>query len=108
MRPEPSRGLLFFRLTASSARDAWSAVEAIAQVIRPTSRCREDFKAESRSGAFDGVSTVYRTFDSFKLTGHIDADLLDAMPKSIKFICHTGLSKRLLVLLPFFPLHHFH
>lgn len=36
------------------------------------------------------MTTIYRTFDSVSITGLIDGELLDALPKSIKFICHSG------------------
>jgi glyoxylate reductase len=33
---------------------------------------------------------AYRTFDSVAITGKIDAELLDALPRSVRFICHNG------------------
>lgn len=46
--------------------------------------------AECASGAFDGAIAMFRTFGSISITGFIDAPLLDALPSSIKFICHNG------------------
>ena len=40
--------------------------------------------------AFDGATVIYRTFDAEPLTGPINAELLDTLPKSIKFICYKG------------------
>lgn len=51
---------------------------------------REDFLSKCRSGAFDGIYALYRSNDSNKLTGNFNAELLDALPKSLKFICHNG------------------
>lgn len=73
-----------------SAHDAWSAISEIADVIQPTATNRQEFIAESQSGAFDGVGVAYRTFDSARVTGLVDSELLDALPKSLKFLCHNG------------------
>lgn len=59
-------------------------------MIQPKATNRDEFIAECKSGALDGISVVYRTFDSVKITGKIDSELLDAFPKSIKFLCHNG------------------
>ncbi|KAL7793660.1 D-isomer specific 2-hydroxyacid dehydrogenase [Trichoderma ceciliae] len=72
------------------AHVAWSTISDIADVIQPKATNRADFIAESKSGAFDGISVTYRTFDSVGITGKIDSELLDALPKSIKFLCHNG------------------
>ena len=55
-----------------------------------TSTNRTDFLQEASSGAFEGCIAAYRTFDSFEVTGKIDAELLDALPRSLRFICHNG------------------
>lgn len=51
---------------------------------------REDFISKCKSGAFDGVFALYRSNDSNKITGNFNDELLDALPKSLKFICHNG------------------
>ncbi|KAM0325702.1 hypothetical protein ACHAQA_007002 [Verticillium albo-atrum] len=73
-----------------SAFDAWSEVEALADIVIPESTNRADFIKECRSGAFDGVSIAYRTFDSVKITGMIDEEIVSVLPASLKFICHNG------------------
>jgi len=45
---------------------------------------------ECKSGAFDSVVALYRTFPSVAITGLLDEDLIAALPKSVKFICHNG------------------
>ncbi|KAL6872400.1 hypothetical protein HDV57DRAFT_262186 [Trichoderma longibrachiatum] len=72
------------------AHDAWSTIADIAEVIKPKSTNRADFIAECRSGALDGISVAYRTFDSVSVTGKIDGELLDVLPKTLKFMCHNG------------------
>ncbi|KAK3688617.1 D-isomer specific 2-hydroxyacid dehydrogenase [Podospora appendiculata] len=51
---------------------------------------RASFLAEASSGAFDGCTVAYRTFESFSVTGKVDAELLSALPPSLRFICHNG------------------
>ncbi|KAG6042076.1 hypothetical protein E4U41_006197 [Claviceps citrina] len=72
------------------AHDAWSDIAQIAHVVQPTSRNRRDFLSECRSGAFEGVTVAYRTLDSVAVTGRIDNEVLDALPSSLKFLCHNG------------------
>ncbi|KAG5925015.1 hypothetical protein E4U53_003363, partial [Claviceps sorghi] len=72
------------------AHDAWSNIAQIANVLTPKAKNREEFLAECQSGAFDGVTVAYRTFDSLDVTGRIDNELLDALPSSLRFLCHNG------------------
>lgn len=74
----------------TSAHKDWSAIATIADVIEPTSANRADFIKESQGGAFDGVIAAYRTFGSYSITGFLDDELLSALPKSLKFLCHNG------------------
>ncbi|KJK76892.1 Putative 2-hydroxyacid dehydrogenase [Metarhizium anisopliae BRIP 53293] len=72
------------------AHTAWSQIASIATVLTPKATNRTAFIAECKSGAFDGVSVAFRTFDSFSITGKIDNELCDAFPKTLKFMCHNG------------------
>ncbi len=74
----------------SSADVAWASVGEIADILSPSSRDRASFLKEAASGAFEGCIAAYRTFDSFEATGKVDAELLDALPRSLRFICHNG------------------
>lgn len=56
----------------------------------PAARNREEFIAECRSGALDGVRAAYRIFSSAAVTGLIDEELVQALPQSLRFICHNG------------------
>lgn len=51
---------------------------------------REDFISKCKSGEFDGVYALYRSNDSNPITGDFNAELLDALPKSLKYVCHNG------------------
>jgi hypothetical protein len=35
---------------------------------------------------------TYRTFGSVDVTGLIDEEVINALPKSVKFICHNGMA----------------
>lgn len=74
----------------SSAHKAWSSIADLAEVLTPKSTERADFLAECAAGAFDGVAAAYRTFDSVSITGRVDAELLAALPASLRFLCHNG------------------
>lgn len=84
MKPEPNHQSL------PSAHVAWSTISDIAEIVQPKATTRAEFIAEAKSGALDGVSVAYRTFDSASVTGRIDGELLDALPRSLKFLCHNG------------------
>lgn len=57
---------------------------------------RADFLQEAGTGAFEGIYAVYRNLPSVSITGRIDAELLEALPRSLKFICHVGKAPSLL------------
>ncbi|ODA80400.1 hypothetical protein RJ55_03358 [Drechmeria coniospora] len=72
------------------AQEAWATIADIAHVLEPKATDRQQFLAECRSGIFDGVTVAYRTFGSVSVTGRIDDELLDVLPKSLRFLCHNG------------------
>lgn len=73
------------------ARKEWQQVEGIAsKLYEYPEGSREDFLAKCRNGEFNGVYALYRSNDSNKYTGNFDAELLDALPRTLKFICHNG------------------
>ncbi|EEU43007.1 uncharacterized protein NECHADRAFT_47224 [Fusarium vanettenii 77-13-4] len=72
------------------AYEAWDSLASIADIIKPKSTDRAAFLEESKSGVFDGVVAVYRNFTSVSTTGLVNEELLDALPDTLKFICHNG------------------
>lgn len=72
------------------AHEAWAAIGEIADIVVPESIDRAGFLEEAKSGAFDGCGVAYRTFDSFAITGKVDAEMLAVLPPSLRFICHNG------------------
>jgi hypothetical protein len=95
-RKEERKTQLTNTLSPSSAHVAWSTISDIADVIKPKATNRAEFISECKSGALDGIAVTYRTFDSVAITGKIDSELLDALPKSIKFLCHNGKKEMLI------------
>jgi hypothetical protein len=74
-----------------SAKQEFDALSEIADLVAPSSTSREEFIEECKSGAFEGVVAAYRTFDSVTITGRIDSELVENLPKSLKFIAHNGM-----------------
>ncbi|KAI1921912.1 glyoxylate reductase [Ophidiomyces ophidiicola] len=72
------------------AHIAWNALSDVADLIEPQSTNRQDFIEECRSGRLDGVVVAYRTFESVSITGIIDDALVNALPKSMRFLAHCG------------------
>ncbi|KAI1504513.1 D-isomer specific 2-hydroxyacid dehydrogenase [Biscogniauxia marginata] len=72
------------------AHDTWASIGRLADVVTPRATNRADFLRECRSGALDGISVAYRTFESVSVTGRVDAELLSALPRTLRFVCHNG------------------
>jgi lactate dehydrogenase-like 2-hydroxyacid dehydrogenase len=74
-----------------SAHDAWNAISEIAELTTTQATNRDEFLAELRSGRHDGtVAICDRAPPSMAQTGKWDEELLDALPKSVKYIAHMG------------------
>lgn len=61
------------------------------ELVTPQATNRDEFFQECRSGKLDGVVVAYRTFGSVSITGLVDEELVDALPKSMKFLAHCGM-----------------
>ncbi|CAK4032091.1 2-hydroxyacid dehydrogenase [Lecanosticta acicola] len=72
------------------AHEKWNSLSEIAELLEPKARNREAFIAECHSGALDNVVAVYRTFGSVEITGLWDAELIRALPESVRFCAHNG------------------
>jgi glyoxylate reductase len=76
---------------STSATASWDALSDIADLAVPKSQNREAFFEECKSGALDGVVAICdRSPASFELIGRFDQTLVEALPGSVRFICHTG------------------
>jgi glyoxylate reductase len=72
-------------------RKEWQECSQVASKLHEyPSGSREDFISKCKSGEFDGVYALYRSNDSNSITGDFNAELLDALPSSLKYICHNG------------------
>lgn len=77
-------------ICSPSAHDDWKALQEHAEVIQPQSTDRAVFLKECSSPDFANVVAIYRTFESISVTGPVDGELLRALPKTCRFICHNG------------------
>ncbi|KAF5608512.1 d-3-phosphoglycerate dehydrogenase [Fusarium pseudoanthophilum] len=81
---------VLFLGSTKQAHEEFASLCEIVEPVYPKSNERSAFIEETKSGAFDGVKAIYRTNKSVGITGIFDAELLDVLPKSLKFICHNG------------------
>jgi hypothetical protein len=77
--------------TFYSAKKEFDALSEIADLVVPKSTSRKEFIEECESGAFEGVVAAYRTFDSVTITGRVDSELMESLPRSLRFIAHNGM-----------------
>ncbi|KAF5246853.1 hypothetical protein FANTH_6715 [Fusarium anthophilum] len=81
---------VLFLGSTKQAHEEFASLREVVEPVYPKSDERSAFIEEIKSGAFDGVKAIYRTNKSVSITGLFDAELLDVLPKSLKFICHNG------------------
>ncbi|KAI3339115.1 D-isomer specific 2-hydroxyacid dehydrogenase [Ustulina deusta] len=68
----------------------WKALGSKYTLLEFPSGTREDFLANCRNGLYDAVVGCYRSNNSTRFTGPFDAELVDALPKSWKYVAHNG------------------
>ena len=73
-----------------SAHQEWKSLSELGELIEPQAKNREDFIKECKDGKLDGVVAAYRTFPSVSITGRFDAELLQHLPKSWRYVAHCG------------------
>jgi lactate dehydrogenase-like 2-hydroxyacid dehydrogenase len=72
-------------------RKEWESISEIAsQLYEYPDGSRDDFLSKCRNGEYKDLFAMYRSNDSNKITGNFDAELIEALPESLKFICHNG------------------
>ncbi|KAK5682163.1 hypothetical protein LTS10_005288 [Elasticomyces elasticus] len=85
----PSRAaLLIGRIT--HARKEWEALGSITRLKEYGTGSRQDFLSKLRSGEYDDVVGIYRSNDSTRVTGPFDKELVQALPKALRYITHNG------------------
>jgi lactate dehydrogenase-like 2-hydroxyacid dehydrogenase len=74
-----------------SALESWQALSDIAETVETEAQNRDEFIQECKTGKYDGVVTICdRAPSSFTITARFNQDIIDALPESLKFICHNG------------------
>ncbi|ORX40956.1 putative 2-hydroxyacid dehydrogenase [Kockovaella imperatae] len=82
---DPKEGVIW------SKEEQKSQLEAVAEVIELSSSDRESFLKDCQPGGkYDGVVAIYRHGASASAVGNFDKELIDALPKSVKYVCHNG------------------
>ncbi|KAK5123818.1 hypothetical protein LTR85_002454 [Meristemomyces frigidus] len=76
--------------TISHARKEWEALGSLAKLKEYNSGSREDFLSKLRLGEYDGIVGIYRSNESTSLTGPFNKELVQALPKSLRYITHNG------------------
>ncbi|UKZ78621.1 hypothetical protein TrVFT333_006367 [Trichoderma virens FT-333] len=70
---------------------SWNSLGEVAEIVTAQAKNRTEFIEECRSGRLDGVVVICdRAPSSLITTGKYDEELIQALPKSLKFICHNG------------------
>ncbi|ORY31252.1 D-isomer specific 2-hydroxyacid dehydrogenase [Naematelia encephala] len=81
----PKNGIVWSKAEQSSK------LGAVAQVIEFSEPDRKSFFDACKPGAkYDGVVGIYRHNDSASAIGVFDKELIEALPESVKYICHNG------------------
>ncbi|KAI1274242.1 D-isomer specific 2-hydroxyacid dehydrogenase [Xylaria sp. FL0933] len=73
------------------AQASWEALSDLAELVTPEAKNRREFIEECKSGKLDGVLAICdRAPSSIAVTGKFDEELINALPQSVKFLCHNG------------------
>lgn len=75
----------------SSATEAWNSISNLAELCTSPAKTRDEFKTECQSGRLDSVVAICdRAPSSMEVTGKFDKELIQVLPKSLRFLCHMG------------------
>ncbi|KAI1296000.1 D-isomer specific 2-hydroxyacid dehydrogenase [Xylaria venustula] len=70
--------------------EEWEKLGSKYTLLEYTSGTREEFLANCRNGVYDSVVGCYRSNNSTSITGRFDTELVEALPKSWKYVAHNG------------------
>ncbi|KAK4063689.1 hypothetical protein Trihar35433_8397 [Trichoderma harzianum] len=85
------KALLLGKIDHATA--SWNALSDVAELVTAQAKNRAEFIEECTSGRLDGVFVICdRAPSSLAVTGKYDEELIQALPKSLKFICHNARS----------------
>ncbi|KAK3053112.1 glyoxylate reductase [Extremus antarcticus] len=72
------------------AYEDWEKIQSACDVFEYSSGSREDFLREIKAGRFDDCIAICRSNQYTHLSGNLDAEVLNLLPKSIRYICNIG------------------
>ncbi|KAL7894149.1 D-isomer specific 2-hydroxyacid dehydrogenase [Trichoderma sp. SZMC 28014] len=72
------------------AKAEFEKLSEVADVTQVTTGTRDEFIRDCDNGKYDNIVAISRTYDSVKITGRFDAELVSHLPSSVKFISHNG------------------
>ncbi|QUC20920.1 uncharacterized protein UV8b_05161 [Ustilaginoidea virens] len=72
------------------AHAEFDKLSELADVTQVTSGSRDEFIKDCDSGKYNNIVAISRTYDSVKITGRFDAELISHLPPSVKFLSHNG------------------
>ncbi|PMD33450.1 hypothetical protein L207DRAFT_557950 [Hyaloscypha variabilis F] len=85
-----SRGAALLIGKIAHARKDWEALASILELKEFGSGTRAEFLQNCKAGKYDNVVAIFRSNASTSITGRFDKELVSALPKSLKYICHNG------------------
>ncbi|KAI5290556.1 hypothetical protein KEM54_001193 [Ascosphaera aggregata] len=85
-----SRPRILMLGTVQVAKEAEKQLNEVAELVPLTAQSRSEFLEEARSGKFNGCVAAFKTFFSTKVTGVIDKEVVEALPKEFRFLSLHG------------------
>lgn len=76
--------------TLDHTNDEWQALSSNFTLLHYCHGGRATFLEKCRNSTFDNVLGLYRSNASTSETGPFDTELIEALPDSVKYICHNG------------------
>ncbi|ODQ65873.1 hypothetical protein NADFUDRAFT_46479 [Nadsonia fulvescens var. elongata DSM 6958] len=72
------------------AQKEWEELSSFAELREVPIETREEFLDDCKTGKYDGVVAIFHTYMSARYVGLYNKELIQALPESVKFICHNG------------------
>ncbi|KAF7716904.1 Uncharacterized protein PECH_000705 [Penicillium ucsense] len=90
MKFQEKKPKVLFLGSVNFAKDAYESLNQTVELVKPAAKNREQFIEECRRGTFDDIRVAYRDFFSSRITGLVDQELIDALPRSLRFMASCG------------------
>ena len=72
------------------AQEEWQDSSFFLSSQQYLSGSRDDFIHRCRTGEYNDITAIYRSNEWTRITGRFDRELVQQLPDSLKFICHSG------------------